>query len=148
MRPCVLIVDDDPAIRAALQKILRESYRVVVAADGREAARRLKEQKCDLVVLDLDLPKISGWDILDLTTSSSRPLPVVILTGFSGECAPGALMGADALLEKPPDVALLLKTIERLLAEPAKQRAERRARGFASAPAVALTSAGFSQVRT
>lgn len=124
MNPCVLVIDDDAAIRSALQKILREHYRVVLAADGREGARRLKEQKCDLVVLDLDLPKLSGWDLLDLTMSTSYPLPVIVLTGFCGECVPGALVGADVLLEKPPDVDLLLKTIDRLLAEPATKRAE------------------------
>lgn len=146
MNPCVLVIDDDPAIRSALHRILQESYRVVLAADGREGARRLKEQKCDLVVLDLDLPKLSGWDILDLTMSWSPLLPVIVLTGFSGECVPGALVGADVLLEKPPDVNLLLKTIACLLTEPANKRAERRALGLASAPVMALSGLNFSRL--
>ena len=145
MKPCVLVIDDDASIRAALKKVLAESgYRVVLAADGREGTRRLKEQECDLVVLDLDLPKISGWDILDLTAAGCSLLPVVVLTGYSGECVPGALVGADALLEKPPEVGLLLKTIAGLLAEPANKRAERRAQGLAAAPAVAIRGPNFS----
>ncbi len=122
----ILIIEDDASVRDSLQRLLQDSgYTVVVAADGREGAKCLKVHRIDLVLLDLNLPQLSGFDILDITVARYPGLRIVILTGMAGQCVPGSLIGADILLEKPPDADLVLKTIQWLLLEPAEQRVRR-----------------------
>ena len=128
--PLVLIVDDDAAVRAAITKVLQEAGCVVCSVpDGRQGLRQLEQQEFQLLVLDLDLPEISGWDVLDFAGAHRPLMAVLILTGFSSQCAPGSLLGADAVMEKPPDVSRLLKTMELLLREPVDARLRRRSRG-------------------
>ena len=144
-RPCVLMIDDDPSVRGSLSKLLEESgYGVRTAADGRSGLRLLQREQFHLLVLDLDLPGISGWDLLDFAGSHWPLMPVLVLTGFSSQCVPGSLYGADALLEKPPDVARLLDIIATLLSETAEARLHRRGKGplGPGAPA-AVTGAPF-----
>jgi DNA-binding response OmpR family regulator len=126
----LLFIEDDASVRDSLSRLLQETgYAVVVAADGREGARCLKQRSFDLLLLDLNLPKLSGFDILDLAVARYPALPIIILTGMARQCVPGSLIGADILLEKPPDVDLVLKTIQRLLLEPAEQRFRRLGAG-------------------
>ncbi|HZR16256.1 MAG TPA: response regulator [Verrucomicrobiae bacterium] len=130
MKRRILVIDDDVSVRDALKKILNTSgYSVQLASDGREGADSLAQDKFDLLVLDLDLPEVSGFDILDIVAERDASLPIVILTGMAGQCEAGSVAGADALLEKPPDVWLLLNTIERLLGETSAERLERLAHG-------------------
>jgi DNA-binding response OmpR family regulator len=127
VQPRVLIVDDDPSVRDALKKVLHESgYSVRAAADGRQGALELEQHSFQLLVLDLDLPKISGWDLLDFVIARWPAMPIIILTAFSSQCVPGALSGTDILLEKPPDVDRLLEIMANLLTEPAEARLQRR----------------------
>ena len=113
----------------ALRKVLTQTgYEVMLAADGEQGVWCLERQPFDLVVLDLDLPKLSGWDVLDVARELYPLLPVIVLTGFFGQCVPGSLEGADAVMEKPPDVAGLLKKIAELLSEPAEKRLQRKSR--------------------
>jgi DNA-binding response OmpR family regulator len=128
--PLVLIVDDDASVRAAITKVLQEAGCVVRSvADGRQGLRQLEQQEFQLLVLDLDLPEISGWDVLDFAGAHRPLMAVLILTGFSSQCAPGSLLGADAVMEKPPDVNRLLRTIQLLLREPVDARLRRRSQG-------------------
>jgi DNA-binding response OmpR family regulator len=137
----VLIIDDDPSVRAALGKLLEETgCRVTMAADGRRGLELLRQQQFHLLVLDLDLPKVSGWDILDFAGAHWPLMPVLVLTGFSSQCAPGSLSGADAFLEKPPEVARLLNTISFLLNEPLEARLRRRCDGSAQPAGSAIRS--------
>lgn len=128
MKKSILVIDDDVAVRKALQRVLEEAgYWVSLAQDGETGAVQLRQSRWDLMVLDLGLPGVSGWDVLDLGRSLEPSLPVIILTGLLDQCEPGAFGGADALLVKPPEVALLLETVQRLLAEPAEARTRRLA---------------------
>lgn len=79
----------------------------------------------DLIVLDLNLPRLTGFDILDRARLRDLALPIIVLTGLTNQCEPGALNGADALFEKPPDVAALLHKIEELLHHPPAKRLSR-----------------------
>jgi len=125
----VLLVDDDQAVREALRNVLQQTgYEVVLAPDGQEGADLLKARCFDLLLLDLELPGLSGWEVLDLSREHYPSMPVVILTGFLGQCVPGSLEGTDARLEKPPDVIPLLETIAELLAESPASRLKRRSR--------------------
>ncbi len=116
MRPRILVVDDDAAIRASLGKVLEEAgYAAVMACDGAEAVGCIAREQFALLILDLDLPMISGWEILELVNTEHPFLPVLVLTGCYDQCEPGATATADVVLEKPPDVVRLLKTIDHLL---------------------------------
>lgn len=116
MKSHVLIIEDDQSVRDSLKKVLEESgYAVAAAADGLEGAACLKRLHPDLMLLDLNLPKLTGFEILDLVRERHAGLPVIVLTGLADQCEPGALAGASALLEKPVDVKVLLEVIKVLL---------------------------------
>ena len=118
MKKKILVVDDDPQVRNSLQKLLRgEGYEVVLAADGQQSIERFNTERIDLLLLDLNLPDNSGWDVFGTITSIDPFLPIIIITGRQNqqELAQGA--GVGALMQKPLDVFMLLQTIAELLAQ-------------------------------
>ena len=122
----ILLVDDDRSIRESLSKILQaESYEVVLAENGQEAIEKHGTERIDVLILDLNLPVQNGWATLERLVGIDPLLPVVIITGRSNQRAPAETAGADALMEKPLDVPLLLQTIRELLTEPMESRARR-----------------------
>ena len=128
----ILLVDDERSIRESLSKILRaENYEVVLAENGQEAIERHGAERIDLLLLDLNIPVRNGWATLEWLAEVNPPLPVVIITGRSNQRSLAETAGADALMEKPLDVPLLLQTIRELLDESMENRA-RRARNRAS----------------
>lgn len=140
----ILVVDDDQSVRDSLKKILMDSgHEVSVAADGEAGAAQIQAGEFDLVVLDLDLPKLCGFDLLDLVGSGGSPRPVVVLSGMLAACEPESLAGADAVLEKPPDVDLLLSTVSGLLAGSPEARIRQAPTAAPSrTPRAAAASAG------
>ena len=125
----ILLVDDDRSIRESLSKILRaENYEVVLGENGQEAIEKHGAELIDLLILDLN-PDAFGvknaWATLDRLVGIKPLLPVVIITGRSNQRARAEAAGADALMEKPLDVPLLLETIRELLTEPMESRARR-----------------------
>ena len=119
-------MDDERSIRESLSKILgAENYEVVLAENGHEAIEKHGAQRIDLLILDLNMPVKNGWDTLDWLVKIDPVLPVVIITGRSDQRALAETAGADALMEKPLDVPLLLETIRELLTEPMESRARR-----------------------
>jgi len=128
----ILLVDDDRFIRESLSKILQaESYEVVLAENGQEAIEKHGAERIDLLILDLNMPVKNGWATLETLAGINPLLPVVIITGRSNQRAPAETAGADALMEKPLDVPLLLQRIRELLTEPMENCA-RRANNFSS----------------
>lgn len=126
MKKRILIVDDDQSIRDSLQKVLNEAgYDVVLAAGGLEAALRFEPDQIDLLLLDLNLPNQSGWDVFTELTERHPVLPVVIITGMPNQHRAALKAGVGALFEKPVEVPTLLSTLERLLAEPVPVRLHR-----------------------
>jgi len=115
----ILLVDDERSIRESLSKILgAENYEVVLAENGHEAIEKHGAQRIDLLILDLNMPVKNGWDTLEWLVKINPVLPVVIITGRSNERALAETAGADALMEKPLDVPLLLQTIRELMDGP------------------------------
>jgi len=115
----ILLVDDERSIRESLSKILgAEKYEVALAENGQEAIEKHGAQRIDLLILDLNMPVKNGWDTLEWLVKIDPVLPVVIITGRSNERALAETAGADALMEKPLDVPLLLQTIRELMDEP------------------------------
>ena len=123
MKTRLMVVDDDASVRESLTKVLEDAgYDVVLASDAEEAEARFDAQKISLLVLDLNLPGRDGWDVLEHVNSCAPLLPVILITGLADQLATRSIPGASALLEKPVDAPVMLKTIERLLATMVEDR--------------------------
>ncbi|HVF75116.1 MAG TPA: response regulator transcription factor [Acidimicrobiales bacterium] len=112
----ILLVDDEPSIRFLVARgLTAEGYEVLEAGDGEEAIQRLDEEP-DLVVLDVVMPKLGGWDVLTEIRRRGE-LPVIMLTADQGESARihGLDMGADDYLGKPFSVAELVARVRSVL---------------------------------
>lgn len=126
----ILIVEDDPASRELLAEVLREAgYSVVEAGDGAEAIALLDRQRPDLVILDIQMPKVDGFQVLQhLRKNLSLPLPrVVAMTAHAlvGNREYALELGFDEYLTKPIEVAVLRRRIGELLENVADQPPER-----------------------
>jgi len=125
----ILIVDDDPDIRIAISSVLKSrSYEVIEARDGEEALTRLKEQKPDLMLLDLLLPKMDGFAVVkelrNTQWSEYHNMPILIISSVREEASQhryeletGHRLGAEDYMEKPIEPFALLKRIEKLLSK-------------------------------
>ncbi len=114
----LLLADDQQSIRDSLGRLLRkQGYEVSTAETGAEAVSRSIEERFDLVLLDLSMPGMNGWEALRRIAEARPELPIVIITAHSHQRAWVEPSGAWALLEKPLDVSLLLNTIRSLTEE-------------------------------
>jgi len=112
--PTILVVDDEASIRRTLREILEyEEYTVDEAVDGEEALARLRENRYDLVLLDIKMPKKDGMEVLAEISEDSPDIPVVMISGHGTiETAVEATkLGAFDFIEKPPDLNRLLVTL-------------------------------------
>ena len=107
----VLVVDDDPSIRKMIIAALRrEGYTFLEAANGREALDLMRSSQPDVVVLDLMMPMVSGWDVLRERLAEPRlsRIPVIIVSANrDAELANAVDKGICAFLPKPFDIAAL-----------------------------------------
>jgi len=111
----ILLADDDDGIRQMLGRVLElEQYEVVRSGNGRETAAAFMAEAPELVLLDLNLPDRSGWDVFDLMRRTHPAVPVIIITAVSRQQRRAADLGVT-LLEKPLDIPLLLETIRERL---------------------------------
>ena len=123
----VLVVDDEPDITGLLAyHLAKAGYRVITAVNGSEALKSVREQRPDLVVLDLMLPGLSGYDVLAelRRREDTREVGVILLTARKEEAdrIKGLSLGADDYLAKPfspPELVLRVGAVLRRLAAPA-----------------------------
>lgn len=114
----VLIVEDDSNQRALYHEELSdEGYRVVAAADGREALTLAREHRPDLVVLDINMPGMDGLDTLSHLLEINSRLPVVINTAYASYQESFTSWSADAYLVKSSDLSEMKQVVKRLLEE-------------------------------
>jgi DNA-binding NtrC family response regulator len=126
MKKHVLIVDDDAAVREATKRVLETAgYEVALAHDGEEAAAQFLPERTDLLLLDLNLPSQSGWDIFERLTTRYPLVPLIIITGMPNQYPTAVAAGVSALMEKPIEPAALLKTMSDVLAEGGETRLNR-----------------------
>lgn len=121
MNKKVLIVDDEPNIVISLEFLMtKEGYEVAVATDGDEALAQATAFKPDLVLLDVMMPKRSGYEVCEaLRADTGEPGPrIVMLTakGRESEIAKGIALGADAYITKPFSTKDLVALVKSLLA--------------------------------
>lgn len=110
----VLVVDDDLAIRRAIALLLEdERYAVVTAANGLEALDRITEERPAVVLLDLQMPVLSGWEVLRHLQAQESDIPVVVMT--AGHLAPveARTHQAAGFLAKPFAIEDVLAVVER-----------------------------------
>ena len=117
----ILIIDDDERIATTVQLCLEThaGYQVLIAPDGKAGIRAAAKAHPDLILLDIDMPKMSGLNVLKHlgTKASTRYIPVIMLTGDSTpEARHEANYGyAEQYIEKPCDMSLLYSKIETIL---------------------------------
>jgi len=103
IRPVILVADDDPSVIKLLRlQLTEEGFRPVIAVTGEEAVEKAIEERPDLVILDLMLPDISGYEVMNRLRERA-PVPVILLTGKTRDSDKirGLEMGADDYLAKP-----------------------------------------------
>jgi two-component system, OmpR family, response regulator AdeR len=104
----ILVVDDDHDILAAIDEVLsREGYRVVAAIDGAEAIAVLAAEPIDLILLDLLMPTMSGWEVIEQRGEAAPP--IVVISAAPKDVVPGG--SVRAVLQKPFVRGELLATV-------------------------------------
>lgn len=119
--PSILVIDDDASIRASLKKLFeREKYLVALAADATELAKTIDESSIDLIILDIGLPWINGFELAVLMKENKdlKGIPLIFLSAQASELdlKRAFEVGASDYVKKPFDVEELKKTVRSLLA--------------------------------
>jgi CheY-like chemotaxis protein len=115
--PRILVVDDDPNIRELLnQEFVEAGYRVSLAANGREAIAAARGERPDLIVLDVMMPEMNGFDAAAVLKNDpeTQDIPIVILSIVQDQ-ERGYRLGIDRYLTKPIDTDLLFKEVDELI---------------------------------
>ena len=119
-RERILIADDDPSIRRMLAVSLRkDGYQTADACDGREALEAMRAGQADLVLLDLMMPGVTGWEVLTEREAAPelRKIPVIVITAERGDgVAKIRTDGACAVLLKPFELETLRALVKSCLA--------------------------------
>ena len=116
----ILIVDDEPGVAVAIQFLMeQQGHRVMVAQRGEDALDLIYKYKPDLVLLDIMLPGISGWEVCEIVRLNPdyRNIKIVFLTARSSEVeiAKGLALGANAYITKPFSNDKLVAKVNALL---------------------------------
>lgn len=117
MQELILVVDDEPKIvKLTRDYLIKEGYRVIAAMDGLEALMLARREKPDLVVLDLMLPGMDGWEVCR-TLRQESGIPIIMLTARSEETDQliGLELGADDYITKPFSPRMLLARVRAVL---------------------------------
>ena len=120
MRKEILIVDDEPGVVVAIQFLMaQQGHNVLIAERGEDALDLIYKYKPDLVLLDIMLPGISGWEVCEIIRldPAYRNIKIVFLTarGDEAEIARGLALGADAYITKPFSNDQLIAKVNTLL---------------------------------
>jgi DNA-binding response OmpR family regulator len=115
----ILIIEDEPGVAEILQVNLQGAgHAVAAAADGEEALSALDQDPPDLVLLDLNLPRVSGFRVIEVMrrTAGWEEVPVVVVTAYNFEEAVDVVrVGVDEFLTKPFDVSDVLAAVDRVM---------------------------------
>jgi DNA-binding NtrC family response regulator len=114
----ILVVDDEDALRTVLSSELEgEGYIVQMAGDGDEAINILEKNSFDLILLDIKMPTVDGFEVLKYVKQHAPSTKVIMLTGFADlkNAIESKKLGAEDFVSKPYDLVDLLTTVERVL---------------------------------
>ena len=119
-KPVALIVDDSVSVRKFVSSVLEKNdYATILAEDGPEALEELEKNKFDIIITDLEMPKMQGFDLIAEIRKHRKfeSIPIVILTGRAGKKHKdkGTELGANAYITKPFKESDLLNTLEEFI---------------------------------
>jgi CheY-like chemotaxis protein len=118
--PCVLIVEDDDDVREFMQLLVSScGYETMTARDGEEALARMRERRPCMVLLDLQMPRMDGWDFRErqLQDVELRQIPVVCVTAFFDPAQVTRQLGLRCIL-KPADFPAIIDAVESTCGHP------------------------------
>lgn len=119
LQPVILLVDDDTSVRESLHRVISlGGWTVVTARDGEQALEQLATLKPDLVVTDLCMGAISGWDLVFHHHLNETGVPFFVITALSLAESGGVEKLADGFFQKPLDLEVLLQAIQTRLTRP------------------------------
>lgn len=124
--PKIVVVEDEPLLLKALNiELLSAKYKIISATDGEAAWKAIRDQKPDLVLLDLVLPKLSGFEVLRIMKENqdTKKIPVIILSnlGQKEDMLRGLSLGADDFFIKSnTELTQIIDKIKILLKKPKK----------------------------
>jgi two-component system KDP operon response regulator KdpE len=133
----ILVVDDDADIRLLLRlELSAEGHHIVEAADGQQGLDAIAAERPDLVVLDLMMPVLNGWQVLEALDPLASP-PVVVITAFASDGNRHVIEllegGALDVISKPFDAGWLVRLVDAVLLVEPDEREEYRRRRLARA---------------
>jgi len=114
----ILVVDDELGIRTLLSDVLNiAGYQVTMAADGLDALNQIRNNKFDLILLDVNLPKVDGFAILEKIRASAPTQPIIMISARTekDDVTHGLRLGADDYIRKPFSVEELVLRVENRL---------------------------------
>mgnify|MGYP001600879424 CR=1 FL=1 len=115
----ILVAEDDAVLRSLyVKKFEVAGYRVRIAADGDEAAKEIEKEAPDLLILDIHMPKLDGFQVMERFPKASRKFPIVLLTNFDQMDfkLKGSEMGAeDYFVKKDMTIRTLLEKVQKLI---------------------------------
>lgn len=119
-KKCILVAEDNANIQELIQVSLEAAgFEVSLASNGKEALDRLHRQRPDLLLLDLQMPRLNGYNVLSLIRADPalRELPVIAITAYAmqGDRERALAAGFDGFLPKPVDRGVLLAELHRAL---------------------------------
>lgn len=115
MANILIVEDDEPIAELIYMNLCAENYRCICACDGAEGARLLEKERFDLVLLDIMLPKLDGYGLLELVRPTGTPVIFLTAKGSVEDRIKGLKAGADDYLAKPFQVGELLARVEAVL---------------------------------
>jgi two-component system, OmpR family, response regulator len=113
----ILVVDDDKNINVLIQSLLKnENYEVVACSDGNEALEKLENEKIDMLITDVMMPNMDGWELCrEVRSFSSMPILMLTVLGETSQKVKGFGIGADDYLTKPFEPIELVARVRALL---------------------------------
>jgi len=123
----ILVVDDELGIRTLLSEVLNiAGFQVTMAADGLDALNLIRKNKFDLILLDVNLPKVDGFAILEKIRSSAPTQPIIMISARieKDDVTHGLRLGADDYIRKPFSVEELVLRVENRLRRNASSEVE------------------------
>ena len=123
----ILVIDDEQAIRDLISEVLNiAGYEVSIATDGLDGLNKIRKQKYDLIILDVNLPKLDGFAILEKVRESAPTQPIIMISARTDkdDVTHGLRLGADDYVRKPFSVEELVLRIENRLKRNVKSQAE------------------------
>jgi len=115
-KPTILLIDDDYAVRESLRRVLAaEAFEVVTAKGGKDALESLQEHIPDLIIMDLCMAPLTGWDLMVHLRERHPTVPIFVVTAVPPKSAGGADRMATRFFQKPVDISALITAIRSLL---------------------------------